>query len=293
MTQPTFTLLAPSHIFFFSGPWIQFGALVILDRPRFVELKLLSARSPPGDCTARPALFQAFCAACVLLRDIRKDTLQILNHPSSHLHDRNLPYVQKIPAWPPISGMNSELEFQISAVAFQDQPWLNENRFLYTAETKDRTVVVKFTRQYCPKLHSFCAEQGHAPKLLGYGTVPGRWKVVVMELIKAGDIARHASEYWAKWSDDITKLVEGFHDQGWVHGDLRLANFIISGEQPDEMMLLDFDWGGECGKVFYPTSVLNDELVDKTVEDLRITKEHDTRVLTSALELLRPKYRGK
>src|ERR1700720_3897021 len=191
--NPTdFNPACPFSRSFFSGSRIGFSALVILDRPRVVELASLSARSPSGNCAARSALFQAFCAACVLLHDIRKDTLQILEnkHQSSELKDqlkRNIPHVQKIPRWPPISDGKSKLAFQISAVAFQNESDWNETRFLYPArtndaKTKDETdvVVVKFTRQYCPELHSFCAKQGRAPKLLGYGTVPGGWKVVVM-----------------------------------------------------------------------------------------------------------------
>jgi len=160
---------------------------------------------------------------------------------------------------------------------------------MYTAKTKDGIVLVKFTHYYCPELHSFCADRGHAPKLLGYGTVPGSWKVVVMELISPGDKVNLAPNYWAKWKDAVMKLVTDFHEQGWVHCDLRGANFIISADRPEIMMLLDFDWGGEFEKAFYPTWSLNSILVDKTVEDLRIRKAHDIRVLTATLEELRPK----
>jgi hypothetical protein len=217
-------------------------------------------------------------------------------HPSSELKDqlkRNLPHVQKIPRWPPISDGKSKLAFQISAVAFQNESDWNETRFLYTArtndaKTKDETdvVVVKFTRQYCPELHSFCAKQGRAPKLLGYGTVPGGWKVVVMERIKTTEKILFARNYWAKWNDGITQLMQDFHAKGWVHGDLRSANLVISAEQPDKIMLLDFDWGGTCREVFYPTALLNQVLVDKTVDDLRITKENDIRVLKTTFEEL-------
>ena len=187
--------------------------------------------------------------------------------------------------------MNSELTFQISAAAFQHESNWNPNRFFYTATTSTGDdVVVKFTRRYCPELHSFCADRDHAPRLLGYGTVPGGWKVVVMELIKIeNDIktrSNNVTKYWTQWNDDLTKLVKDFHDKGWVHGDLRAANVIVPAEKPDKIMLLDFDWGGECGKVSYPTWRLNEVLIDKTVKNRRITKDHDVRVLTATLKKL-------
>jgi len=177
--------------------------------------------------------------------------------------------------------MNSELTFQISAAAFQHESNWNPNRFFYTATTSTGDdVVVKFTRRYCPELHSFCADRDHAPRLLGYGTVPGGWKVVVTELIKAENDTKTRS-------NNVTKYcTQDFHDKGWVHGDLRAANVIVPAEKPDKVMLLDFDWGGECGKVSYPTWRLNDVLVDKTVKNLRITKDNDVRVLNATLKTL-------
>jgi len=275
------------------GSYIGFGALVILDRPRFVALTpMLSACFPSDDEHARTVLLQAFCAACVLCSNIRKDTSLMLNHPSPPLKNRNCPYVRKIPAWQPTDDRNSELEFEILEVASQDETvkYWSENRSIYTAKIQDRLVLVKFTRQYCPELHFFCAERGHAPKLLGYGTVPGGWKAIVMEHIEGGaeKSSEHAFKHWAKWNDDLKMLVKDFHDKGWVHGNLREANFIVPTKEPDKIMLVDFDWGGEPGNVFYPRWMLDENLIyGMTTESYQITKENDVRVLTAALESLR------
>jgi len=253
---------------------------------------MLSTRFPTGDNSARPALLQAFGAACVLCSNIRKDTSQILKHPPSPLKNRNCPYVQNVPAWQPTDDRNSEHEFKILEAAFQGETakhW-TENRFLYVAKMQDRLVLVKFTRQYCPDLHFFCAERGHAPKLLGYGTVPGEWKVIVMEYIEGGaeKSPEHAFKHWAKWSNDLKVLVKDFHDKGWVHGNLQDANFIVPVKEPEKIMLVDFDWGGESGKASYPTWMLDENLIyGMTTESLQITKENDARVLTAALEMLR------
>ena len=80
-----------------------------------------------------------------------------------------------------------------------------------------------------------------------------------------------------RWSGELYSLMDNFHVEGLVHGDLRDANIIC---KEDRMMLIDFDWGGKDGEVFYPTANLNDELQQGGAShDLRITKEDDRRVL--------------
>jgi hypothetical protein len=290
-------LLACSQLLthFFSGSNIGFGALVLLDKARCVQLTpLLSARSPSGDRTHRPALVQAFLAACALRASIHEDMVHILRNRYTlpRLHQRNFPYVQKVPAWPPTDDGEREIEFRILRVAGQlDDPGLwNDARFLYLAKIQHQVVLVKFTHQYSPELHHFCAERYHAPKLLGYGTVPGGWKVVVMEFVEhdRDQRARYALKHWVKWEQDLTRLVQDFHGRGLVHGDLRVANFMIPTKQPETIKLIDFDWAGEAGKVYFPNSRLNEELADETRDDLLITKAHDIRVLNAAMGRLKP-----
>lgn len=277
--------------YFFSGSYIGFGALLLLDKPRFVALTpLLPARSPSGDDINRPTLFQAFRAACVLRHDIHEDAQRVkTNSTLTRIRNRDLPYIREIPAWPP--SEDRQLEFRILRVAYQDEI-SSENCFLFHAEAQDEIVLVKFTRRYCVKLHEFCAMSGHAPRLLGYGTVPGGWNVVVMEDVKheRNHAGYYASRYWAKWYRDLTALMHGFHDMNLVHGDLRTNNIIVPANDPQNIMLIDFDWGGEAGRVSFPTWSINEELfVGDRLESLVITKEHDFRVLNAALERLRPK----
>ena len=53
------------------------------------------------------------------------------------------------------------------------------------------------------------------------------------------------------------------------------------------MRLIDFDWGGKDGEVFYPTANLNDELWEGRVfYDLRVGQEDDRRVLRNTLAKL-------
>jgi len=285
--------LSSSHLFllkyFISGSYIGFGAFLLLDKARFVALTpLLPARSPSGDDTNRSTLFHAFRAACVLRHDIHEDTQRVIkNSTLTRIRDRCLPYIREIPAWPP--SLDRQLEFRILRVAYQDEIW-NENRFLFHAEAGGEDVLVKFTRRYSTKLHAYCSMSGHAPRLLGYGTVPGGWNVVVMEDVKPElNYAEYAPRYWAKWYEDLTSLMGGFHEENLVHGDLRTNNIIVPANDPENIMLIDFDWGGEAGRVSFPTWSINEELfVGDRLESLVITKEHDVRVLNAALDYLRP-----
>ena len=87
-----------------------------------------------------------------------------------------------------------------------------------------------------------------------------------------------------RWTKELQCLITNFHLEGLVHGDLRDANILCKEEY---VMLLDFDWGGKDGEVFYPTENLNNELQEGRVsDDLRITKEDDRRVLGKTLAKL-------
>ena len=144
-----------------------------------------------------------------------------------------------------------------------------------------QTILVKFVRQYCPELHGICAMSGHAPALLAYEHLPGGWYGVAMEYAAgAVPITMHngVSKHFERWKTDLQELVAKFHNEGFVHGDLRDAN-ILSGDDGC-VKLVDFDWGGRDGEVSYPTPRLNRELVDgRSSEGLRITKADDLRIL--------------
>ena len=159
-----------------------------------------------------------------------------------------------------------------------------QNRLLSLARTGGgQTNLVKFVRQYYPELHGICAISGHAPALLAYERLPGGWYGVAMEYrTDAIPITMHdcISEHFERWKTDLQELVARFHDEGFVHGDLRDAN-ILSGDDGC-VKLVDFDWGGRDGEVSYPTPRLNRELVDgRSSEGLRIMKADDLRILNN------------
>ena len=90
------------------------------------------------------------------------------------------------------------------------------------------------------------------------------------------------------WKKEIQQLVKDFHQEDLVHGDLRLANFIHTKSNPCKMLLIDFDWGGKAGEVYYPRGVLAEELRAQGDQDdlldRPITKEDDDRVLAGTFK---------
>ena len=148
-------------------------------------------------------------------------------------------------------------------------------------------VLIKFVQRYSIKLHDFCAKSGHAPQILAFERLPGGWYGVAMEYIEFGIPITHSNllpAHRGRWTEELQSLVCNFHLEGLVHGDLRAVNILC---REDSVMVIDFDWGGEDGEVFYPTANLNDELREgRLFNDLKITKEDDRRVLRNTLAKL-------
>ncbi|KAJ3514096.1 hypothetical protein NLJ89_g2575 [Agrocybe chaxingu] len=151
----------------------------------------------------------------------------------------------------PPHGVPSEyVRFQIKEYF---DTW-QSHRGLYIADMpKDTgsisTILVKFSRTYSVDLHDYCFRAGHAPKLLAYEALPGGWYGIAMEFLPDTECLDATSA--TRFEAELTELVNGFHQQGWVHGDLRDANIRCRG---DEFWVIDFDWGGKDGEVKYPAT---------------------------------------
>ncbi|CAG8631967.1 9822_t:CDS:2 [Paraglomus occultum] len=181
--------------------------------------------------------------------------------------------------WPYYQAFN----YQHKQVEFEYIEQLYEDKLLFVVETKQnsdipRRLRVKFTESYGEAVHKFCADRGFAPKLFECYKLSERWKVVIMEYSEDYDNLFSVFHARGEWKEKIKKFIEEMHHAGFVHGDLRKANILYQAtDESVNVVLVDFDWAGEAGKVFYP-SFLNIESVKRhpdAISDKVITPEHD------------------
>ncbi|KAL5492142.1 hypothetical protein ACEPAI_3589 [Sanghuangporus weigelae] len=254
--------------------WVGFYAILFVDRrARAVSLTpWLSCCLSGGEGDQRSALYAAFAAATVLIKRITEDA----SMPDINRHaDMRFPYISHLPTEG--SSSNESFSFRICR---RFGLW-RDSRLLFRAQTNDgREIIVKFSRRYSIDLHKFCAALGHAPKLLGNKKLPGGWFAVAMDLIDPVEYLAKA-EITQEKRDSLKSvtwhLVDSFHAEGLVHGDLRSPNILYTGETA---ILVDFDWGGKDGEVSYPTVQLCEELMTgRNISDLKIRKQDDLRIL--------------
>lgn len=249
----------------------------------------------------RRDLLQAFKAAALVSSRIKLDIEKYLDvlkgspaswPPLMTEVTCRFPSVTEVDAFP---NSQEKLEFVLNHRYDED----TVNRHLYKATVvspadRQGNAYVKFSQRYSRELHEFCASRGLALRILGFEKLSGGWFVVAMEEIDTVDRIKIGSSSNAeKWEEDIKKLVDGFHSEGLVHGDLRLANFVFT-KDLERMLLVDFDWGGKVGEVIFPDNELNKELEvpNNDLLDRLITKEHDKRCLDKVLKWVRGRQPG-
>ena len=129
------------------------------------------------------------------------------------------------------------------------------------------------------------AEAGFAPKLLYYGPINimpdmpsyGKLQMVVMEYVD-GIPVHAAKQLPVNFHQDLSKAIKYCHEKGFVFGDLRKPNVMIT--KDEKVKLIDFDWAGWDGKVMYPVCINLNLGWPEGVQGLEpILKEHDQKML--------------
>ncbi|KAF7426463.1 hypothetical protein PC9H_008832 [Pleurotus ostreatus] len=106
--------------------------------------------------------------------------------------------------------------------------------------------IVKFASAYCADVHNIVHEAGAAPRLLYCEFVPSVGKFcVVTEFVHEQEGARLTSA----GIQTLQNAVGALHARSHVFGDLRDANILVDGQGNPN--LIDFDWSGIEGNVFY------------------------------------------
>ena len=162
--------------------------------------------------------------------------------------------------------------------------WLKKKLiFFATIRNTGREVCIKFTHRYSREVHEACANMRIAPKLLGYELLPGGWIMVVMDKIDGDYTSLSAATITMRGHlyNLIKKKLEGLHQSGMVHGDIRDANIMVQKAANDNFMLLDFDWAGKIGEVRYPMNVNRTDLwrPDDAIDGELIKADHDMMML--------------
>lgn len=148
----------------------------------------------------------------------------------------------------------------------------------------DEPICIKFVRSYSKDAHAICELMGFAPKLKGFQVVPGGWQMVIMDVVGDGfvhfDQLPHEPRHRVK--DEIKDKLIALHQAGYVHGDIRDTNVMVKKSDTMDIMLIDFDWAGEIGKVRYPMNVNIGPLLprpDGAFDGELIKPEHDIDML--------------
>lgn len=159
-----------------------------------------------------------------------------------------------------------------------------------TLEDSPKDIVVKFVTSYGEDAHREMELAGFAPKLLYYGPIDtnpdmpsyGDLRMVVMEYVKGRtfDKALERNEVPSRFKSDLLQAIKQLHNAGYVFGDLREPNVMVTPQATPTVQLIDFDWTGKEGEVKYPRSISGSIEWPQGAGMLElIRKEHDLEML--------------
>lgn len=79
----------------------------------------------------------------------------------------------------------------------------------------------------------------------------------------------------------LDEVLGQMHQQGFVHGDVRNVNVMVTNGPTPAVMLVDFDWAGRIGEARYPMNVNREDVYrpEGAVDNELILAEHDMSML--------------
>ncbi|KAF5357457.1 hypothetical protein D9757_012969 [Collybiopsis confluens] len=292
----------PSFLISLAGPWITISGAIFAESvvvQRLTDLICLENGRDQDDekVFAVARVFRALVWAVSDLKD------WYINHRADltpGTRSLSLPEERFFPL------ANSYTAADGITVSFKYLNWLKAPSptcrvFLAVRSDNEEKVVVKFVERYGEIAHKQLAKAGLAPKLLYCGSIwkettqqlgMGKRKMVVMEYIEGKHPHGGVSD---SVRDAIANAIQGLHQNGLVHGDIRLPNIIIQDsdqsnpnlDEAKRVRILDFDWAGKDGEVRYPLGLVMDGRPVDAVEDSPICTFHD-HAMIEALKALQP-----
>ncbi|KAG9218575.1 hypothetical protein CCMSSC00406_0001311 [Pleurotus cornucopiae] len=165
-------------------------------------------------------------------------------------------------------------------------PFFNRrsNRAVFLAKAQsDHTQIkcaVKFTACYCQEAHQMMEEAGLAPKLLYCNFEPTVSKFcVITQYIEEPLDPKMCTQPLKEGIEKLKNTLKKLHAQSYVFGDLRSANIIL--DETSCPKLIDFDWSGKEGTVFYPSNLVMTDIEWATgvKGEGKILCQHDEEML--------------
>ncbi|KAH7918819.1 hypothetical protein BV22DRAFT_1075898 [Leucogyrophana mollusca] len=262
----------PCFIILVFGPYIAFAGAAWNMRP---SIQILSAGLPLHyhytDSKMEITAARHMCAMKKAVHSLQ-EYYQAYPPPASSLsHSQLFPYRTYFTSRADGSRQDFEYTWQPSL-----------ERLLFFGTLRDKNdICVKFVRSYSDTAHALCASMGRAPALRGFERLPGGWLMVVMDALRADDyLDFRGSEPSSVLLAGIKETLTRLHDAGYVHGDVRNKNIMVSKHDNMRFMLVDFDLAGKIGEVRYPMH-LNRELwwPEGAVDYALISADHDIAML--------------
>ena len=161
-------------------------------------------------------------------------------------------------------------------------------KLIFRGEISDthEKICIKFVQCYSAEVHKFCASINCAPRLLGFESLDGGWYMVVMEDLSAEDYidlfkSSLAPDREVAVQKRLNQVLVQIHQQGYVHGDLRNVNVMVTNGPTPAVMLVDFDWAGKIGEARYPINVNREDMYrpEGAVDNELILADHDMMML--------------
>ncbi|KAH7923002.1 hypothetical protein BV22DRAFT_1113588 [Leucogyrophana mollusca] len=152
-----------------------------------------------------------------------------------------------------------------------------------------RMAVVKFVTRYGKEAHEQMAREGLAPPLLYCGPIHsergisyGALHMVVMKYVEGWTAFRALAldRLPGTFLRDLREVIQRLHSLGFVYGDLRQPNVMVT-KEGGQIQLIDFDWAGKKGIAKYPLILSNAIDWPVGVSGLQaIEEQHDLDMLS-------------
>ncbi|HEV7737793.1 MAG TPA: hypothetical protein VGO47_10545 [Chlamydiales bacterium] len=180
-------------------------------------------------------------------------------------------------SYPYPRSFSSTFDGKRTCIPFEYEMRLHGRRIYRARCTAMGSICVKFSRRYGVEVHRWCAARGIAPQFMAIEELQGGWYMVVMENLH-GDWCNLDSLIYPHVGGlraTLQEYIKALHAEKMVHGDIRDANIMV---YEDKFMLLDFDWAGIVGEVYYPPLLNKNPRLGRPVDvepGALILPEHD------------------